>query len=125
MNSQNPTLSAKQRLFCEEYVKTYNAAQSYLSAYPNAGYDTAKATGYKLLRDQRVKDYITELEKEAYAANRINAEHIANELAKMAFSETSAENIKLRAIDLLQKQLSLQTQKVDATVSNDINIRIE
>lgn len=125
MKVPNNELSAKQKAFCEEYVKSYNATQSYLSAYPNSAYDTAKGMGYKLLRDQRVKDYITELEKEAYAANRINAEHIANELAKMAFSETSAENIKLRAIDLLQKQLSLQTQKVDATVSNDINIRIE
>ena len=125
MNSPNPTLSAKQRLFCEEYVRTYNATQSYLTAYPNAGYDTAKATGWQLLRDQRVKDYITQLEKEVYEANRINYERIANELAKMAFSETSAENIKLRAIDLLQKQLGLQTQKVDATVSNDINIKIE
>lgn len=43
----------------------------------------------------------------------------------MAFSETSAENIKLKAIDLLQKQLGLQTQKINADVSTNIEIKIE
>jgi phage terminase small subunit len=44
-------LTAKQRKFCEEYAKTYNATQSYLAAYPNAGYETAKSTASKLLRE--------------------------------------------------------------------------
>jgi hypothetical protein len=43
----------------------------------------------------------------------------------MAFNKETAENIRLRAIDLLQKQLGLQTQKVDANVNGDINIKIE
>lgn len=118
-------LTAKQKKFVEEYARTYNATQSYLTAYPNASYDTAKATGHKLLKDQRVKDYLTQLEKEAFEANRINYERIANELAEMAFNKETAENIRLRAIDLLQKQLGLQTQKVDANVNGDINIKIE
>ena len=118
-------MSAKMKKFCEEYARTYNATQSYLTAYPNAGYDTAKATGWQLLRDQRVKNYLTQLEKEAFEANRINYERIANELAEMAFNKETAENIRLRAMDLLQKQLGLQTQKVDAKVNGDINIKIE
>lgn len=127
MNGKNNDtyLSAKMKKFTEEYARTYNATQSYLTAYPNAGYDTAKATGHKLLKDQRVKNYLTQLEKEAFEANRINYEHIANELAEMAFNKETAENIRLRAIDLLQKQLGLQTQKVDANVNGDINIKIE
>ena len=78
-----------------------------------------------MLRDQKIKDYLTLLEKEAVEANRINAERILSELATMAFSGEKPDNIRLKAIDLLQKQLSLQTQKVDATVSSDINITIE
>ena len=47
----------------------------------------------------------------------------------MAFAEKGDEdytaNIKLKALDLLQKQLGLQTQKVEADISTDINIVIE
>lgn len=56
-------LTAKQRKFCEEYVKCYNTTQAYLVAYPNATYDTAKANAYRLLRDERIKNYLTLLEK--------------------------------------------------------------
>lgn len=119
-------LTAKQRKFCEEYARTYNATQSYLTAYPNANYSTANTCGPALLKDERVKRYLTQLEKEAFEANRINYERIANALAEMAFDkETTPQNIRLKAIDLLQKQLGLQTQRVDANVNGDINITIE
>lgn len=118
-------LNPKQKKFCEEYIKTYNATSSYEAAYPDANHETARAAAWKLLQDQRIKDYLTKLEKEEFEAKRINYEHIASELAKMAFSEDTPQNIKLRSIDLLQKQLGLQTTKVDANVSSDINIKIE
>ena len=118
-------LSPKQIKFCEEYIKTYNATSSYEAVYPNANHETAKSAGWKLLQRQEIKDYLTKLEKEEFEAKRINYEHIASELAKMAFSEDTPQNIKLRSIDLLQKQLGLQTTKVDANVSSDINIKIE
>lgn len=111
MNSDNKELlTAKQRKFCEEYAKTYNATQSYLTAYPNAGYNTANTEAWKLLRQPKIKDYLTLLEKEAFEANRINYERIANELASMAFDkETTPQNIRVKCLDLLQKQLGLQT----------------
>lgn len=118
-------LTAKQKKFVEEYARTYNATQSYLTAYPNAGYNTANTEAWKLLKRDNIKEYLTQLEKDAFEANRINYERIANELAEMAFNKETAENIRLRAIDLLQKQLGLQTQKVDAKVNGDINITIE
>ena len=39
-------LTAKQRKFCEEYAKTYNATQSYLTAFPDSEYTTAKAKAW-------------------------------------------------------------------------------
>lgn len=117
----------KERDFCHEYVKTYNATQAYLAAF-DCVYDTAKAAGYRLLKKPQIKEYIRELEMEAFEANSINAEHIANELSKMAFGEINEVNTtttKLKALDLLQKQLSLQGQKISATVESDVNITIK
>jgi len=74
-----------------------------------------------------VNDYIKEIQKERFDALHINAEKIANELNRIAFEDTDASNSdKMRALELLQKQLGLQTQKVDARVEvNNINIDIE
>ena len=118
-------LTEGQRKFCEEYAKSYNATQSYLKAYPNASYDTANAQSWRLLREQKIKDYLTQLEKEHYDAQRINYEHIASTLAEMAFSDDEDKKIKLKALDLLQKQLGLQSQSIKADISTTIEVNIE
>ena len=58
----------------------------------------------------------------------INADRIANELASIAFAYKqdliySPAN-KLKALDLLSKQLGLQNQKIDLTTKNNITIEI-
>lgn len=79
-----------------------------------------------MLKLDYIKDYLTLLEKEKFDAYLINAEHIANELAEMAFSKDTPATAKLRAIDLLQKQLGLQQQKINADVNTTtINITVE
>ena len=42
----------------------------------------------------------------------------------MAFSEDTPQNIRLKDLDLLQKQTGLQTQKVQAELNNNIHINI-
>lgn len=80
------------------------------------------------MRNPEVKAYIAELEKEIFAEKHITAERIAMELAEMAFAEKNDEiytpATKLKAIDLLQKQLSLQNQKIDLVANNTITIEI-
>ena len=50
----------KEIMFCEEYIKTLNATQSYLKAYPNASYNTAKNNGCRLLAKDYISNYIEE-----------------------------------------------------------------
>ena len=50
----------KEIMFCEEYIKTLNATKSYLKAYPNASYNTAKNNGCKLLAKDYILNYIEE-----------------------------------------------------------------
>lgn len=121
-------LSPKERAFCEAYVESYNAVDAYLKAYDTANINTAKTNSYQVLKRPRVKEYIKELQKEAFERAMITPERVANKLSDIAFSakddayyNTTAQ---LKALDLLQKQLGLQTQKIDANVETTININI-
>lgn len=122
-------LNAKQRAFCEEYVRNgYNATQAYLAVY-ECDKDTAPAGGCRLLKKPHIKEYVRELQKEIFEAAAINGERIALKLAEIAFAGKDDEyygaNSQLKALDLLQKQLGIQTQKVEADVKTDIVINIE
>lgn len=121
-------LTPQQKAFAEEYVMNgYNATQAYLKAY-NCSEGAARSHCVDNLRKPNVREYIQALQKQAFEANCINAERVALKLAEIAFSSKGDEyynsNAQLKALDLLQKQLGLQTQKLEADVKNDIVINI-
>ncbi|MCM1467869.1 MAG: terminase small subunit [Alistipes sp.] len=61
-------LTDKQRLFCTLYVRCFNATKAYQKAY-NVSYETAAASGARLLRNVKVNEEIKRLKQ-----NRINRE---------------------------------------------------
>ena len=128
MPLSNGTLTRKEKIFCEEYVKTGSATAAYQTAY-NCAYTTANAQGYKMLRKDGIKDYIKELQKAEFEGACITAERVGLKLAEIAFAAKGDEDYntsaQLRALDLLQKQMGLQHQKIEADVSTDINIVID
>ena len=121
-------LTKKEREFCEEYVRNGgNASRAWLHAYDTTPENARK--GYcKTFRKPEVKQYIADLQKEAFAAACISAERVALKLAEIAFAEKNDEvyvtTHQLKALDLLQKQLGLQHQKIEADVNTEINITI-
>ena len=122
-------LTKKEKAFCELYaLENYSATQAYLAAY-DCEYNTAKGQGYKMLKKPLVKEYIETLHKEAFAAACISAERVGLKLAEIAFAarddEVYGATAQLKALDLLQKQMGLQHQKIEADVSTEINITIE
>lgn len=121
-------LTKKEKLFCEEYVANgCNASRAYEKAY-ECPIEDARKRYCKTFRKPEIKEYISALQKEAFAAACINAERVALQLADIAFAEKEDEiyntTAKLKALDLLQKQLGLQHQKIEADVTTDINITI-
>lgn len=124
----NGELTKKEKAFAEEYVRNGgNATQAYLSAY-DCCYDTAHKEGYRVLKRPGVKEYVTALQKESFNAACINAERVALKLAEIAFADKADEAYgpasQLKALDLLQKQLGIQHQKIEADVNTDIIINI-
>lgn len=121
-------LTKKEKAFCEAYVfDGESATGAYLKAY-DCEYSTANAQGCKMLRKPHIKEYIETIQKEAFAAACITAEKVALKLADIAFAAKGDEDYntaaQLKALDLLQKQLGLQKQHIDADLHTDINITI-
>ena len=121
-------MTAKQKQFCINYVEHYNARKAYLDAF-GCSLATANCEAYNLMKKPDIKNYIHELEQAAFEANGINAEHIANELATMAFAKITDESKlsyseKMKALELLGKQLQLYGQKIDLNAKTDIVINI-
>jgi phage terminase small subunit len=122
-------LTKKERMFCEEYVANGgNASRAYFAVYDTT-IENARKLYCKVFRKPEVKAYITELQKEAFAAACISAERVALKLADIAFADKEDEiygaTAQLKALDLLQKQLGLQHQKLEADLHTDIVINIE
>lgn len=123
-------LTKKEKAFCEEYVANGgNASRAYFKVYDTSCIENARKAYCKTFRKPEVKEYIKALQKEAFEAACINAERVALKLADVAFADKDDEyytvSAQLKALDLLQKQLGLQKQKLEADLHNDIIINIE
>ena len=128
MARRSSELTAKERAFCEEYVKTYNAYQSYLDVY-GCKPDTAKSAGWKLLYRPAIVEYIKELQQalvERYAdASAIILEELMQDIIYRDENGCHSSTW-LKSADLAQKQLGLQKLKADIQAQNTvINVHIE
>jgi phage terminase small subunit len=122
-------LTKKEKAFCEEYIQNgCNASRAYCSIY-GCSIEDARKRYCKTFRKPEIKEYITALQKEAFEEACITAERVALKLSDIAFADKKDEDYpvsaQLKALDLLQKQLGLQHQKIEADISTDINITIE
>lgn len=122
-------LTKKEKAFCEEYVANGgNASKAYCTVY-ECCIEDARKRYCKTYRKPEVKEYILSLQKAAFEAACITAERVALRLSDIAFADKEDEHYnissQLKALDLLQKQLGLQKQHLDADIHTDINITIE
>lgn len=121
-------LTAQQTRMVEEYVSNgYKPSAAYLVAY-NCTTETAHKNAYKILQKPEAQKYMQFLQKDRIAAQGITAERILEELSSIAFAEKGDEHynatVKLKAIDLLQKQMGLQKQQIKAEVEQNQEIRV-
>ena len=128
MARRSSELTAKERAFCESYVKTYNAYQAYLEVY-KCKPDTAKSAGWKLLYRPAIIEYIKKLQEalvERYAdASAIILEQLMQDIVYRDENGCHSQTW-LKSADLAQKQLGLQKLKADISAENTvINVHIQ
>jgi len=74
-------LTAKQKKFCNEYIKDF----SVVTATKKAGYK--QNYGYHLLEKKHIQEYLAELKKEIAARNELDVDKIIDELKSIAFDD--------------------------------------
>lgn len=82
-------LSELQLNFCREYVKDFNAKQSYIRAGYKTRGKSAEVNASRLLSDARVKLEIEKLKQKLLKKQEITAEKVLKEISKMAFDDIS------------------------------------
>lgn len=83
---QNGDLTPEQQVFCINYIRSFNATQSYLKAY-GCSYDAANAEGYKLLVKPCVKKEIERLKEIKRQVLVAEAEDVVELQMRIAFAD--------------------------------------
>lgn len=126
------TLTEKERIFADEYIKTTNATQSAIKA----GYaeNSASVTGSKMLRKPKVRQYIDAVMNERSKNTIATADEILEYLTRVmcgeekdAFGLDVSVADRTKAAELLGKRHMLFTDKVklDAEIEIDISDRMK
>ena len=126
------TLTEKERIFADEYIKTTNATQSAIKA----GYaeNSASVTGSKMLRKPKVRQYIDAVMNERSKNTIATADEVLEYLTKVmngeekdAFGLDVSVADRTKAAELLGKRHMLFTDKVklDAEIEIDISDRMK
>ena len=126
------TLTEKERIFADEYIKTTNATQSAIKA----GYaeNSASVTGSKMLRKHKVRQYIDAVMNERSKNTIATADEVLEYLTKVmngeekdAFGLDASIADRTKAAELLGKRHMLFTEKVklDAEIEIDISDRMK
>lgn len=105
-------MTAKQKIFINEYLLSMNATQSAIKAGYSAR--SAYSTGQRLLNKAEIKGAIDTAMNERLDRLNITIDKVLTELAEIAFQELNSSNVfaKLKALELLGKHLGMFTDKV-------------
>lgn len=83
-------LTAKQKVFADEYLIDLNATRAYKVAYPSVKKDeTAAANSSRMLRNANVEDYIRKRMKDREKRTEITQDMVLKELAKIGFADVT------------------------------------
>lgn len=120
-------LTAKQEQFVKNIIDGMNQADAYRSAY-----DTSRMTdktvhekASRLMADDKVRARVQELRDQMMTPSIMTAQERLEWLTELITSEESCTSDKLKAIDIMNKMQGEYVQKVQAEVTNAVNINIE
>lgn len=125
----NKPLTAKMKAYCEEFVANgCHSQQAYRTVFGDG--ENVRQKANILHRNPRCQEYITYLLDEAWKAAAVTPSRMLKEIAEIAFSPVDNENgltygVKKDYFTLLQRQMGLDKQVIDAKVDTVIKVDIE
>ena len=120
-------LTPKQEKFVQGIIEGMSQADAYRSAYStkNMADKTVWENASRLMADSKVKARVTELRDQIASDSIMSAQKRLEWLTKVIQNDEESTGDKLRAIDLMNKMQGEYVQKVQAEVTNAVNISIE
>jgi phage terminase small subunit len=138
-------LTEKQKAFCDYYIESLNATESYKKAYNCTNETTARTNGAKNLQKPLIKKYIEEQLKQMKSNRIADATEVLEYLTRIIRNEETEEAVltvntgdftsevrkvqkeisakdKIKAAELLGKRYGLYTEKVE--VNGDMGVKI-
>lgn len=138
-------LTEKQKAFCDYYIESLNATESYKKAYNCTNETTARTNGAKNLQKPSIKKYIDEQLKQMQSNRIADATEVLEYLTRIIRNEETEEAVltvntgdftsevrkvqkeisakdKIKAAELLGKRYGLYTEKIEADVNQVIFI---
>ena len=131
-------LNEKQKAFCDFYIESLNATESYAKAY-ECSYNTARTNGARLLANANIKKYIDEVmsaKDESRIASQDEILQILTDIARgiteeevVQFSQLGEElrttrkptiKDRMKASELLGKRYRMWVDKVEADVNQQV-----
>ena len=131
-------LNEKQKAFCDFYIESLNATESYQKAY-DCCYKTARTNGARLLTNANIKKYIDDImqsKDESRIASQDEILQILTDIARgiaeeevVQFSQLGEElrttrkptiKDRMKASELLGKRYRLFVDKVEADVKQQV-----
>ena len=131
-------LNKRQKAFCDFYIESLNATESYQKAY-DCGYNTARTNGARLLTNANIKKYIDDVmqsKDESRIASQDEILQILTDIARgiteeevVQFSQLGEElrttrkptiKDRMKASELLGKRYRLFVDKVEADVAQQV-----
>lgn len=147
MAKEEQQLKPREQRFADEYIANgRNATQAYKVIQPNAKDTTCASNGARMLRNAKVLKYIEEKTRERLNASNLTAQDVIDELISIGFAKTQKSVSKqkdllndevimhvefegtakyedrLKALELLGKNLVLFTDKQELTGNVGVTI---
>lgn len=128
----NPDLTDKQRLFCLQYIKCFNATKAYQKVY-EVSYNVAAAAGPRLLGNVRLQAEIAKLKQAKYNKAMLEPEDIFQKWMDIAFADITDfvsfgnEKIKVYTDAGEEKELTVSyvniknSTEVDGTLVDEVS----
>lgn len=133
-------LNEKQKAFCDFYIESLNATESYMKVY-ECSYNTARTNGARLLTKANIKNYIDEVmsaKDESRIASQDEILQILTDIARgiteeevVQFSQLGEElrttrkptiKDRMKASELLGKRYRMFTDKTELEITEPITI---
>lgn len=113
-------LTAKQQLFVDRYLESFNATSAYDEAYAPKNKTTAASNGYRLLRNADISTAIDERLSES----AMRADEVLRRLAEQARSEHARYIVSKPRLDMVQMALDEKADLIPAVIDEHGNIDV-